>query len=168
MTVITETTRLIIQTFDPTDEDAYLELWSDERVREHLPKRTAEETRKIFGEIINENAAGAVFSKWAIINKADGDFIGLGLLRFYNDEPDKLEVGYALHVKYWAQGIATELTNALIAYAKVYPNIKEIVAVTTLGNIPSQKVLEKAGLTKQQNIERDNVELAFFKMIIME
>jgi ribosomal-protein-alanine N-acetyltransferase len=163
MPVITETPRLIIRTFQPEEEEAYLALFSDERVAEHLPKRTIEENRKIFLDTLKEDAAGATFSKWAIINKADGDLAGMGLLRTYENEPDKLEVGYCLHVKYWGQGIATELSKALITYANNH-GVKNIVAVTTPGNTASQVVLEKAGLLKQGNIVRNNEELVFFKM----
>ncbi|MES2278631.1 MAG: GNAT family N-acetyltransferase [Bacteroidota bacterium] len=161
---IAETPRLIIRQFHPEEEEAYLELFSDQLVKEHLPVRTDEEHRKIFRDTINEDADGAVFSKWAVIHKTDGDLIGMGLLRIYNGEPDKLETGYALHVKYWGQGIATELTHALIAYAMGYPEITTIVAVTTPTNIASQIVLEKAGLIKQGNIVRNNEELSFYKM----
>lgn len=163
MPLIAETQRLIIRTFRPDEEDTYLALFSDKRVAEHLPKRTVEENRKIFQDTLKEDAEGAIFSKWAIINKADGDFAGMGLLRTYENEPDKLEVGYCLHVKYWGQGIATELTKALVAYANA-KEIKNIVAVTTAGNTASQVVLEKAGLVKQGNIVRNNEELVFFKM----
>ncbi|GAB3914565.1 GNAT family N-acetyltransferase [Mucilaginibacter boryungensis] len=163
MPIITETPRLIIRTFRPDEEEAYLALFSDERVNKHLPKRTVEENRKIFLDTLKEDIDGAIFSKWAVINKADGDFTGMGLLRTYENEPDKLEVGYCLHVKYWGQGIATELTKALIAYANSQ-GVRNIVAVTTPGNIASQVVLEKAGLVKQGNIVRSNEELVFFKM----
>jgi ribosomal-protein-alanine N-acetyltransferase len=164
MPLIAETPRLIIRHFRPDEEDAYLELFSDPRVNEHLPKRTVEENRKIFRDTIKEDADGAVFSRWAVVNKADGDLIGMGLLRFYNNETDKLETGYGLHVKYWGQGIATELTHALINYAKNHPEITAIVAVTTPGNVASQMVLEKAGLIRQGTIVRNNEELVFYKM----
>jgi RimJ/RimL family protein N-acetyltransferase len=163
MGLIAETPRLLIRTFDAAEEEAYVQLFSDARVAEHLPRRTPDENRKIFADILNDDAAGAVFSKWAIINKADNAFIGMGLLRPYNSEPDKLEVGYCLHVQYWNQGFATELVNALIAYTATYTYIKTMVAVTTPGNKPSMAVLEKAGLVNQGSIIRNNEELVFFK-----
>jgi ribosomal-protein-alanine N-acetyltransferase len=164
MPVILQTTRLIIQTFASADEDAYLALLTDPQVAVHLPKRGPDEIRKIFRDTIEQDAGGAYFSKWAIINKLDNDFVGMGLLRPFNDDPSEIEVGYALHQKYWGQGYATELTRALVAYAKNFPGTTFIVAVTTLGNTASQMVLQKAGLTKQENTVRHNEELAYFKM----
>jgi ribosomal-protein-alanine N-acetyltransferase len=166
MPPIAITSRLIIRAFQSDEEDAYVHLVEDEQVREHLPIRTTDEHKKSFQDALKENAAGAVFNKWAMINKADGDFIGMCLLRIYNNEPDKLEIGYCLHTKYWGQGIATEMANALIDYALKYPEIKTIVAVTTPGNTASQIVLEKAGLIKQGSIVRNNEELVFFQRVL--
>lgn len=163
MPLIAETPRIVIRTFQADEEEAYLQLFSDEQVTEHLPKRTPEENRQIFLDTLKENAKGAIFNNWAIINKHDKDLIGMGLLRVYNNEQDKLELGYCLHAKYWGQGIATELVNALMAYARKYPPIKTIVAVTTQGNTASQDVLKKAGLIKQGDIVRNNETLIFFQ-----
>lgn len=162
MPIIAETSRLIIRTFTPDEEAAYLQLMGDKRVNEHLPKRTKAQSRKIFRDTIADDANGAVFSKWAVINKQDSGFAGMGLLRTYNNEPDKLETGYCLHIKYWNKGLATELVAALINFAAGYKQIKHIVAVTTPANAASQKVLEKNGLINQGCIIRDNEELAFY------
>lgn len=161
--MIAETPRIIIRTFQPDEEEAYLRLFGDEQVNEHLPKRTREENRQIFLDTLKEDAKGAIFSNWAVVNKRDQDLIGMGLLRVYNNEPDKLEIGYCLHAKYWGLGIATELVNALMAYAGKHPPIKTIVAVTTKGNTASQDVLKKAGLVKQGDIVRNNETLMFFQ-----
>jgi len=163
MPLLIETPRLIIRTFNPDEGDAYAALFSDPEVNEHLPKRTEEENRKIFRETIDADATGAILSKWAIINKTDGDFIGMGLLRVFNDDSSTLEVGYALHKKYWGQGIGTELTRTLVDFGLKQPGVTTIVAVTTPTNISSQIVLEKAGLINQGSIVRNNEELAFFK-----
>ena len=162
MHLIAETPRLIIRPFRADEEEAYLELFDDKRVNIHLPKRTTDENRKIFLDALKDDADGAVFNKWAVISKTDQGFAGMGLLRIYNNEIDKLEIGYGLHQKYWGIGLATELVNALIAYALKFPQIKNIVAVTTPGNIASMAVLEKAGLIKQGSIVRSNEELIFF------
>ena len=163
MHLIAETPRLLIRTFRPDEEEAYVQLFADERVNLHLPKRTNDENRQIFSDTLKDDAEGAIFSKWAIINKADNAFIGMGLLRIYNSEADRLEVGYALHQQYWGGGLATELVGALIAFAAKHPAIKSIVAVTTPENQASMAVLEKSGLTKKGSIVRSNEELIFFE-----
>lgn len=164
MPVIAETLRVIVRNFYSDEEIAFLDLFSDKQVAKHLPRRSREENCKAFQDTLKEDAEGAVFSRWAIINKANNELAGMCLLMQYNDEPDKLEIGYCLHVKYWGQGIATSVVQELINYAARHPGITNIVAVTTPGNIASQVVLQKCGLVKQGTIVRNNEELIFFKM----
>lgn len=164
MSVIAETPEIVIRNFYADEEIAFLDLFSDKQVAEHLPHRNREENRKIFLDTLKEDAEGAIFSRWAIIDKTGKEFAGMCLLRQYNDEPDKLEIGYCLHVKYWGQGIATQVVGLLTDYAAKHPGITNIVAVTTLGNIASQVVLQRCGLIKQGTIVRNNEELIFFKM----
>lgn len=163
MPLLIETPRLIARNFAPDEEDAYVDLFADPEVNKHLASRTDDENRRIFRDTMIADEAGAPFTKCALISKAGNTFIGMGLLRLFNDEAGQIEVGYALHKNYWGQGLATEITRALVEYAAKQPGVTSIVAVTTPANIASQSVLEKAGLINQGSIVRDNVELTFFK-----
>ncbi|GAB3924910.1 GNAT family N-acetyltransferase [Mucilaginibacter myungsuensis] len=166
MPLLIETKRSVIREFYPNEEDAFVALFADPRVNQHLRERTEDEIRTMFRDTLAEYAAGSLFSNWAVIDKGNDSFVGMGLLRPYEDKPGKLEVGYALNVPYWGRGLASEITAALINYAKQFPNIDEIVAVTTTNNYPSQKVLTRSGLTLQGNIVRNNTELCLFKLSI--
>jgi ribosomal-protein-alanine N-acetyltransferase len=77
-----------------------------------------------------------------------------------------VELGYVMHQKYWGKGIASEMARIMIGYGFTNTDAKEIVAVTTLENIGSQRVLLKAGMTRMDNFIRPNEkkELAFFKV----
>ncbi len=162
-TVIAQNSRFIIRQFLPEEKNMYVDLWADAEVALYLPKRTQEETRQIFKAALQDYTAGEVLGKWGIFNAADNDFIGMCLLRYFN-ESGPVEIGYALHKKYWGKGIATAMAKALISYAFDKTNTQEIVAVTSLENVGSQYVLEKAGLRRQENINRFGAEAAFFKL----
>ena len=57
------------------------------------------------------------------------------------------------------------MVEALVTYGLSTANITAIVAVTELPNIASQRVLEKAGFIRGENIfEEDGLELAFFRL----
>ena len=60
---------------------------------------------------------------------------------------------------------ASEMAKAMVAYAFEHNAAAEVVAVTVPANISSQRVLEKAGLIRVENIVRDGEDLAFFKKI---
>jgi ribosomal-protein-alanine N-acetyltransferase len=165
MHIIAQTPAFLIRNFTPEEEDNYMALFDDEQVTQHLPYRTRQEHIKIFKQSLDDYAEGKALGRWGIFNNADGDFIGFCLLRSYDNEEGKVELGYVIHQKYWGKGIASEMAIIMINYALIYTDAKEIVAVTTLGNIGSQKVLEKAGLERMNNFRRDGKELAYFRMI---
>ena len=162
MSVILETPRLLICEFIPEDEETYLNHFTDEEVCLYLPKRSREERLNIFRTALANYATGKLTGTWSMTGKADHAFIGSCLLRAFNDEPGKLELGYSMEKKYWGKGIGTEMAAAMIAYGLAGPGVTAVVAVTVPANIASQKVLEKAGLERRENIIRNGEELAFF------
>jgi len=164
MHAIAQTPRFVIRNFKPEEETVYMSLFEDKRVTVHLPDRSRKEHLEIFRKAFDDYAENKALGRWGIFNNLDGDFIGLCLLREYNDEAGKIELGYVLHQKYWGKGIASEMAIIMVSYALTHTNAKEIVGVTTLGNTGSQKVLEKAGLIRMPNFKRDGEELAFFRM----
>ncbi len=163
MHIIAETPRIVIREFKPEEEQTYLSLFDDGDVTLHLPQRNIEENRLLFIETLKAYAAQQKLGRWGLFN-LNGDFMGMCLLRYFDDKQSKIEIGYALKKNYWGQGIAGEMAIAIVAYALKYANALQVVAVTTLGNTASQRVLEKAGLTRLDNIDRDGKELAYFEL----
>ena len=164
MHIIAQTQRFVIRNFKPDEEEAYLSLFDDEQVLMHIPKRSRKENMNIFRIALNDYAAGKTLGRWGLFNNGDNAFIGLCLLKNFNGEADKIELGYVLSRKYWGKGIASEMVHKMIAYAFTHTNAHELVAITTLGNIASQRVLEKAGFKRMDNIISAGEEIAYFKI----
>lgn len=164
MKIIAQTPRFVIRDFKPEDEEIYLSLFDDEQVTLHLPKRTPPENQQMFRDALKDYAEGKVLGRWGLFNNGENEFIGLCLLRNFNNENGRIELGYVLSQKFWGRGIAGEMAQIMITYALMHTDAQEIVAVTTLENIASQRVLEKAGLKRMDNFVRDRLELAFFRM----
>jgi [ribosomal protein S5]-alanine N-acetyltransferase len=164
MNIIAQTPRFVIRNFTAEEEATYLSLFEDEDVIEHLPQRSLKENIAIFHTALNDYAEGKALGRWGIFNNGDNDFIGVCLLRAYNYEPGKVELGYVLNKKFWGKGIASEMARIMVAYGFMHTGANEIVAVTSLGNTGSQKVLEKAGLKRMPNFKRDGQELAYFRV----
>jgi ribosomal-protein-alanine N-acetyltransferase len=162
---ILQTPRLVIREFLPSEEDIYLNHFNDEKVALYLPKRSRDERINIFRTALEQYAGNKKSGIWGMFNKADGDFIGSCLLRPFNNEPGILELGYSMEQKYWGLGIGTEMAEAMVTYGFADKNTLEIVAVTILENIGSQRVLEKAGLKRTDNLLRGGEDLAYFKML---
>ena len=164
MHIVAETPRFIIRNFDPDDEKIYLSLFENKEVTLHLPKRTKQENRQLFRESLKEYEAGKAIGRWGIFNKPGDQFIGICLLREYDNDKFKIELGYVLAQNFWGLGIAGEMALLMVDYTFKHTNAREIVAVTTLENIASQKVLQNAGLKRRDNLLRDGEELAFFSL----
>ncbi|HVV54992.1 MAG TPA: GNAT family N-acetyltransferase [Mucilaginibacter sp.] len=164
MPVFIQSPRFVIRDFKPEEQPLFLELFDDELVTQHLPRRTRKENIEIFRTALQDYAEGKALGRWGIFNNSDGDFIGNCLLRNFYDEPGKIELGYVLRQKYWGRGIASEMAQIMITYGFVHTDTAEIVAVTTLGNIASQKVLQKAGMIRRENLNRSGEELAYFSI----
>jgi [ribosomal protein S5]-alanine N-acetyltransferase len=164
MHLIAQTPHFFIREFTREDEAAYMTLFDDEQVTLHLPKRTPQENRQMFRDTFKSYIEHKVLGRWGIFNNGTEEFIGLCLLREYGDSTDQIELGYVLAQKFWGQGIAGAMAQIMVAYALTHTDVAEIVAVTTLANTGSQKVLLKAGLDRLDNIFRDGNELAFFSL----
>lgn len=163
MSIIVKTPRFIIRNFLPEEEEMYIKLLLDPEVALYLPQRNRDQHKQIFKTTLDEYATGNALGKWGIFNITDDDFIGMCLLRYF-DESGSVEIGYSLHKKYWGKGIATDMAKALVTYGFNQTNTNEIVAVTALENIGSQRVLQKVGLQRDGNINQYNDELAYFRL----
>lgn len=88
------------------------------------------------------------FCRWKIINKSNGEIIGsCGFARPHGTT--EIELGYLLSQKSWSKGFATEIAGATTAYGFAKLGFREIIAITDLENIASQKVLEKIGFSRR-------------------
>ncbi|WP_461448878.1 GNAT family N-acetyltransferase [Mucilaginibacter sp.] len=164
MHIIAQTPRLIIREFLPEEQAVYLQHFTDEEVCRYIPVRTTEERINIFQTALNNYSTSKQTGIWGMFNSKTGEFIGSCLLRPFNGDYTVMEIGYSMERKYWGQGIATEMAKAMIAYSFSYDDITAVEAVTTLENIGSQKVLQKAGLVHADNLLRDGLELAYFRV----
>ena len=162
MNIIAETPRLIIRLFNADEEETYLDLYTDERVMQYLPYRSPEEHRQIFYDNLApaDNATG----RWGIFSKDDNKFIGMCLLRLFDDGSDSIELGYAIGYDYWGKGIASEMAEAVLAWALKKDPKAEFVAVTDLDNTSSQRVLEKIGMQRTGYYYRNDIKLALFRV----
>jgi ribosomal-protein-alanine N-acetyltransferase len=151
MQIFIETERLIIRELLPTDDEAMFELDSDPQVHEFLgksPVKTIEEVRDIIAFIRQQYIHNGI-GRWAMVEKASGNFIGwtgLKLVRnTVNNHTDFYDLGYRLIKKYWGKGYATESAIACRDYGFNMLHQDKLCAITDVNNLDSRKVLEKAG-----------------------
>lgn len=81
--------------------------------------------------------------------------VGLcGLIR--RDTLPDVDIGFALLPEFWSQGYAYEAAAAVLAHGRSALGLRRIVAITSLDNAASARLLERLGLRFEQNIQLAN------------
>ncbi len=155
MTMI-ETERLILRDFKPTDlPDYHREIYSDPDVTRYLPggqPRPLDRTKFVLDYSI-EHGQKHGFTFWAVIRKADQQFLGhCGLV--YLQEAPEVEIAYAFGKAFWGQGIASEAGSASLRYGFETAGLERIIALAVPENLASQRVMQKLGMAHQGTTER--------------
>jgi len=106
------------------------------------------------------------FGLWILRERGGGPPVGRAVLRhLLVEDVDEVEVGYAFYKEFWGRGFATEIAAACLALGPEKLHLKTIVAVTSLNNAASQRVLRKVGLVYERDIVEDGKMLALFRTI---
>lgn len=148
MTVLLETQRLIIKLTSTDDFEDILELRSDPEVQKYTQKSpaTRQDVQKFLDMVIPYQEKHG-FGMGSVFHKDTGLFLGqAGIFHIgHYDLQREIEIGYRFHKKYWGQGYATEISEALVIWGFQNIDIDTIVAFTETANRDSRRVLEKIG-----------------------
>jgi len=144
--IIFETARLLVRQYTEEDKDNIFLMGGNEEVMRYIrPVSTKEESDKFLLDIIAFYATNPTRGRWAVDDKATGEFIGsVGMIPI-PDEPEKIQLGYSLRIEHWGKGYATELATAGVQYFLDHEQLPELYGITEFPNTASQKVLLKAG-----------------------
>ena len=88
------------------------------------------------------------FGIWITVEKATGSRLGFHLLNNIQGE-SIIQVGYTLGKIAWGRGFATEVAAAVLRYGFEEMGLPRIAGMASLGNVASQRVLEKIGLERR-------------------
>lgn len=148
-----ESERLYARYFTADDADDFYRLNSDEEIMRYIrPVKTREESAQFLQQIIASYATEACNLRLALLEKDTDVFIGSFVIMPLKDTED-IQLGYALLKEYWGRGYATEIVDAGLLYAFGVLELASITAVTEAANIASQKVLLKAGLIFEKQVD---------------
>lgn len=96
------------------------------------------------------------FSLWAAEERNSSRFMGVaGLSRVSFTAPFTpcIEIGWRFLPQFWGRGLACEAARSVLCHGFSALNIPEIVAFTTISNLPSQRLMERLGMA--HNAEDD-------------
>lgn len=150
MATIIETERLLLKEWEPKHLEALASLNADPEVMEYFPKVLTFEESKAQYEFMIKRHQEIGYCFLATEIKSTGETIGIiGLNIPVTPLPFApcTEVGWRLAKKYWGKGYAQEGARACLKYGFDNLALKEIVAITAVGNQRSRNVMEKIGMT---------------------
>jgi ribosomal-protein-alanine N-acetyltransferase len=143
-----ETERLILRKPRMDDAPAVFSGWvQDPEVTRFLTWRPHEnigQTESMLARAITEWEGDARFQYMITLKNAD--LIGRIQLRI---EGHRTELGYVMNKSFQGKGYMTETVRAIINWAFQQPNIYRVYATTSVDNIASQRVMEKAGMLQE-------------------
>lgn len=165
MAVVFETERLIARELVPEDADGMFAVFREPEVWTYLgvnsPYVSVDDA---LGGISREQVRyeqHAPMGNWAVVVRDTGQLIGTVLVQTLENGPD-IEVGYALGKFAWGFGYATEICKAAIDHGFATLPVEQLVGVVFPENIPSQRVLEKAGMIYQRMRHTFGSELMYY------
>ena len=144
-TFLIETNRLDLRLLKPEDIQYFDQLESDPEVKKYFPSgaHSRDKTEAMIKKFISRYEEKGL-PCFVIFDRALGEFIGRA--GFGITENNEVEVGYALHKKFWGQGYASEALIALLEYAKEHIDAEYIIAYADVDNVGSTRVMEKSGM----------------------
>lgn len=154
-----QTARLELQRFTADDADLLIELDSDPAVMRYLTGGEPEGAPKVVRErtlpgiLAGYERWAGKFGLFAAHENDGGAFVGWFCLRPESGGPtDRVELGYRLRQEAWGKGYATEGSQALLQKAFTELDVSVVWGATMCVNLPSQNVMEKAGMTVAEAI----------------
>ena len=157
------TPRLRLRAWRPEDLEPFAALNADPRVREFFPSLLSFQESADSAEHIRNHFQERGFGLWAVELLGGAPFIGfIGLSVPSFDAPFMpcVELGYRLAFEHWGQGFATEGSRAALEFGFTAIGLQDIVAMTTVGNVRSRRVMERLGMTRRRDDDFDHPNIA--------
>jgi RimJ/RimL family protein N-acetyltransferase len=153
--VLLQTERFYLRPFRADEGGLFFELDSDPEVMHFItkgePTPLARIENEIMPRVLGYYTQCPPRGVWAAHLSTNDEFIGWFHLRPDKIEPQEMEIGYRLKRSVWGRGLATEGSKALIDRAFKQWGYPKVCARTLLGNLASQRVMQKAGLLFERN-----------------
>lgn len=156
--VIAETERLRLREWDPEDEFRFYHVMNSPTVMRWLGGlQTPEEWNAGYRRLVGYQRDFG-FTFWIVERKSDDSILGFcGLKRANAPGGDaiagEVEIGWRLREDAWGQGYAREAAIASLDLAFGRFSAPRVVAITALGNLPSQGLMIRLGMERREDLD---------------
>ena len=147
-----ESQRLRLRQWRESDLAPFAKMNADPEVMRYFPNCLSKEQSNALVERFTRDIDKTGWGFWAAERLDNADFIGfIGINYTAQGLPFApcVDIGWRLSTSSWRQGLATEGAKLALRYAFEEADLTEIVSMTPLGNIASQRVMQKLGMEAQ-------------------
>ena len=153
--IVIETKRLVLRRLSSDDAEFIVELLNQPSFLRYIGDKEVRNNTDAVRYIQNGPVASYEqfgFGLYLVELKDTGVPIGMcGLLK--RDSLPDVDVGFAFLPSYWSQGYAFESAAAVMTYGREALGLRRIVAITSIDNDASIRLLEKLGLRFERLIK---------------
>lgn len=136
-----------LRKIDLSDVDDFMEWLTDEKVSKFCSWNPYPSRESAINYLTTRVLPHPWHKAICIKNKPIGT---ISVSPFSGQEKCRAEIGYVIGSKYWGKGIATKAVKIVISTIFLeWPNLERLEALVDVDNIGSQRVMEKAGFTKE-------------------
>lgn len=160
-----ETRRLRGEPLAPHHYDEIFRMHQDPRVMATLGGLRGEAESRAYLEFNLAHWREHGFGLWIVRDRSDGRIAGRAVIRHLDVEGvDEVEVGYGFYPEWWGRGLATEVATELVRSGFEELKLPTLVAITQTTNTASQRVLEKAGLSREREILHGGTPVSLYRI----
>jgi RimJ/RimL family protein N-acetyltransferase len=145
---ILETERLILRHVVADDAEFILDVLNQPSFIQYIGDRgvrTAEQAKEYIESRFTKSYQDNGFGMFMVELKEDNTPLGISGLVKRDSLPDA-DIGFAFLPQYWSKGYAFESAAAVLEYGRDTLGLKRVLAITSIDNESSGRLLEKIGL----------------------
>lgn len=161
---ILSTERLLLREVTAADAGFVLELLNTPKFKAFIGDRgvrTIEDAAKYIEERFTKSYLENGFGLWLMERRADAEAVGICGFVSRNELPEP-DIGFALRPQFERLGYAFEAADAVMLYGRKTLGLSRVLAITTLDNESSARLLTKIGFVFEREIEIGGETLKLF------
>ncbi len=150
------TKRLLLRPWEESDLQPFSEINADPKVMEFYASTLTRAESDALAKKIQQDCAVRNYGFWAVEVIGADPFIGYIGLNYWDLEMSFapcIDIGWRLDSSQWGRGYATEGAREALRYGFEVLDLPEIVAMATIGNERSHRVMERLGMS--HNLEEN-------------
>lgn len=144
--------RLGFRNWVKEDLEEFAKINADSNVMEYFPSTLSKQESAEFLERLQKHFTIKGYTYFATELLHNGEFIGFIGLAYQTYETDftpATDIGWRLKKEVWGNGYATEGAKRCLEFAFCEVGLDKVVAICTVNNNNSEKVMQKIGMAKQ-------------------